>query len=61
VVTLYANGFTVDDGPFRSLVDPANKPFVDAMNQGFVPEARAARVGPQRFALNMLSLVYWGW
>jgi UBX domain-containing protein 1 len=37
VITLYSNGFVVDDGPFRSLDDPANKQFIQEMNRGFVP------------------------
>ena len=34
VVKFFRNGFIVDDGPFRALDDPANKPFLDAMNAG---------------------------
>jgi len=36
-ITVYRNGFTVDDGPFRALDDPANKEFIDDMGQGVVP------------------------
>jgi UBX domain-containing protein 1 len=37
VITLYSNGFMVDDGPFRALTDPANKQFIEEMNQGIIP------------------------
>lgn len=43
VITLYSNGFTVDDGPFRSLTDPSNQAFIDAMNNGFVPDELRAK------------------
>lgn len=37
VITLYRDGFTVDDGPFRPLDDPMNKKFLDDMSRGYVP------------------------
>ena len=37
VITMYANGFTVDDGPFRSLNDPTNQEFIQEMNSGYLP------------------------
>ena len=40
-VTLYKNGFIVDDGPFRDLEDPEhgdkNKKFVADLAQGYAP------------------------
>ena len=36
-VTLYANGFTVDDGPFRDYEAPENRRFIAEMNQNRVP------------------------
>ena len=49
VITMYRNGFTVDDGPFRSLVDPANLPFLRDVAEGLVPreleESAEARNG----------------
>lgn len=36
-VTVYRNGFTVDNGPFRSLSDPLNKKFMDEMALGRCP------------------------
>lgn len=33
---MYANGFTVDDGPFRTLEDPANEPFLRDLARGYV-------------------------
>lgn len=37
VITMYANGFTVDDGPFRALDDPENAPFLSDVAKGLVP------------------------
>eukprot|EP01091_Cochliopodium_minus_P021558 TRINITY_DN992_c0_g1_i1.p1 TRINITY_DN992_c0_g1~~TRINITY_DN992_c0_g1_i1.p1 ORF type:complete len:352 (-),score=134.86 TRINITY_DN992_c0_g1_i1:43-1098(-) len=37
VITLYKNGFTVDDGPLRSNQDPSNKEFLQDVSSGHVP------------------------
>jgi len=37
-ITLYRNGFMVDDGPFRNYTDPPNKKFMDELNKNHVPE-----------------------
>lgn len=37
VLTFYANGFTVDEGPLRSFQDPANAGFLNDVNRGAVP------------------------
>ncbi len=37
VLAMYADGFTVDDGPFRPFADPANKEFLDEIGQGIIP------------------------
>lgn len=37
VITFYQNGFTVDGGPFRSLTDPENQPFLQDVENGRVP------------------------
>jgi UBX domain-containing protein 1 len=37
-VTVYRNGFTVGDGPFRPLSDPLNKKFMDEMAAGRCPQ-----------------------
>ena len=36
-VTMWSSGFQVDDGEFRPLSDPANKPFLEALAGGVVP------------------------
>ena len=36
-VTIYRNGFQVNDGPFRNSDDPNNKQFLEQMAQGYVP------------------------
>ncbi|CAM9364244.1 unnamed protein product [Choristocarpus tenellus] len=37
-ITMYRAGFTVDDGPFRRLDDPANKEFLKDLANGVVPK-----------------------
>lgn len=36
-VTFFREGFTVDDGPYRARDDPANRPFLEALERGLVP------------------------
>ena len=36
-ITLYRNGFQVNDGQFRNSVDPENKLFLEQMAEGYVP------------------------
>eukprot|EP00391_Amoebophrya_sp_Ameob2_P013953 CAMPEP_0178999598 /NCGR_PEP_ID=MMETSP0795-20121207/10157_1 /TAXON_ID=88552 /ORGANISM="Amoebophrya sp., Strain Ameob2" /LENGTH=256 /DNA_ID=CAMNT_0020692405 /DNA_START=133 /DNA_END=903 /DNA_ORIENTATION=+ len=44
-ITLYADGFTVNGGPLRSLADPKNKKFVDDIQAGNAPEELQAADG----------------
>merc|ERR1719272_1988827 len=37
-ITLYRDGFTINDGPLRPLSDPLNKKFVDDIARGQCPE-----------------------
>mmetsp|Transcript_18 Transcript_18/g.23 ORF Transcript_18/g.23 Transcript_18/m.23 type:complete len:275 (-) Transcript_18:289-1113(-) len=37
VITMYRNGFTVDDGPYRRLDDPANSDFLNNLARGRTP------------------------
>ena len=36
-ITMYANGFLVDDGPYRRLDDPANADFLTSLARGQTP------------------------
>jgi hypothetical protein len=36
-ITLFKNGFKVDDGEFRDLSNEENRKFVETINEGFVP------------------------
>jgi hypothetical protein len=36
-ITLYSDGFTVDEGPLRPLTDPENRAFIESVNSGFCP------------------------
>jgi len=44
-ITIYKNGFTVNDGPLRSMEDPAEKKFLAALHQGHVPEELRSKYG----------------
>ena len=37
-MVVYRNGFVVDDGPLRTLEDPANQQFMESLAQGFCPQ-----------------------
>ncbi|CAM9460603.1 unnamed protein product [Ectocarpus sp. 8 AP-2014] len=45
-ITMYNGGFTVDDGPFRRLDDPANKDFLKDLASGLVPKELEAGATP---------------
>merc|ERR1740121_944591 len=51
-VTVYRNGFTVGDGPFRPLDDPLNKKFMDEMSQGNCPSELQQGDAPVHVALH---------
>mmetsp|Transcript_31545 Transcript_31545/g.57328 ORF Transcript_31545/g.57328 Transcript_31545/m.57328 type:complete len:246 (+) Transcript_31545:72-809(+) len=52
-VTVYRNGFTVDNGPFRPLSDPLNKKFMDEMAAGRCPaELQAESAEPVHVAVH---------
>lgn len=50
-VTLYRNGFTVDDGPLRDFTSPANASFLRAIEQGNVPEGKTALFNRQALTI----------
>lgn len=52
-VTLYANGFTVDDGPFRDYEAPENRRFIAEMNQNRVPGELFAKTKGKPVAVNL--------
>lgn len=35
---VYKNGFKINDGPFRSLEDPANQKFMADIKKGYIPQ-----------------------
>ena len=37
VITMYRNGFVVDDGPFRDATSPENQLFIRSLEAGRVP------------------------
>ena len=34
----YANGFIINDEPFRNIEDPKNQKFLDEVMKGFIPQ-----------------------
>ena len=52
-VTLYANGFTVDDGPFRDYEAPENKRFIAEMNQNRVPAELFSKTKGKPVSVNL--------
>eukprot|EP00903_Cladosiphon_okamuranus_P009992 g9478.t1 len=49
-ITMYNGGFTVDDGPFRRLDDPANKDFIQDLTNGVVPKELESETDPGKGA-----------
>jgi len=45
-ITMYRQGFVVDDGPYRRLDDPENAPFLRALAQGRTPQELMENGGP---------------
>lgn len=37
-ITMYRNGFTVDDGPLRDLTSPESRAFIASLENGDVPQ-----------------------
>lgn len=37
IITMYRDGFTVDDGPYRRLDDPSNREFLSSLARGVTP------------------------
>jgi len=37
-IITYRNGFKINDGPFRSLEDPANQKFMADVKKGYIPQ-----------------------
>ena len=38
MITMYRNGFTLDNGTFRPYTDPQNKEFIESVKQGYIPQ-----------------------
>jgi len=52
-LTLYRNGFVVNDGPLRELTDPANQEFMRILVSGGVPPELASSADPVNRSLNV--------
>jgi len=51
-VTLWQNGFTLNDGPLRDPSEPANKKFLQALQQGRIPD-ELAHIDPNALDLDL--------
>lgn len=56
-ITLYRNGFTVNDGPLRSPEDPNNVRFLRELDQGLVPDElrRASNVSADELDVHLVD------
>ena len=52
-ITLWANGFSVNDGPFRNYADPENQTFMAQLNQGRVPQELGSLTHGQPTAVSL--------
>ncbi|KAJ1451623.1 SEP domain-containing protein [Pelagophyceae sp. CCMP2097] len=55
VVTMFANGFTVDDGPFRSLDDEDNQSFIRDVGRGVIPRELEQQAAGGAFNLELVD------
>lgn len=37
-LTVWKNGFQIDDGPFRDISEPENQKFMDEVNKNYIPQ-----------------------
>lgn len=54
-ITMYQEGFVVDDGPFRRLDDPANAEFLRALAQGKTPAELMKDAGPGGITVGLVD------
>lgn len=55
VITFYRDGFTVNDGPYRARTDPANRPFLEAIERGCVDRRTVWSTGGEQDAIVALD------
>jgi UBX domain-containing protein 1 len=54
-ITFWQNGFTVDDGPLRSLEDPANAAFLNDINRGQMPQELISEGGGAESDVHLIN------
>lgn len=54
-ITMYRDGFVVDDGPYRRLDDPANAPFLRALAMGQTPPELMEEAGSSGITVNLMD------
>lgn len=54
-ITMYRDGFVVDDGPYRRLDDPANAGFLRALAMGQTPPELAHDAGPGGITVGLID------
>mmetsp|Transcript_38816 Transcript_38816/g.93969 ORF Transcript_38816/g.93969 Transcript_38816/m.93969 type:complete len:268 (-) Transcript_38816:316-1119(-) len=54
-ITMYRDGFTVDDGPYRRLDDPANAAFLRSLAMGQTPAELAESAGPGGITVGLVD------
>jgi UBX domain-containing protein 1 len=54
-ITMYRDGFTVDDGPYRRLDDPTNAPFLRALAMGRTPPELIEDAGSENVTVSLFD------
>ncbi|ELP93764.1 NSFL1 cofactor p47, putative [Entamoeba invadens IP1] len=54
-VTMYQNGFVVNDGPLREYNTPENKKFIDDVKEGFIPQEYVEMARTSNIAINLTN------
>lgn len=54
-ITMYRNGFVVDDGPYRRLDDPANAEFLNSLAQGKTPRELVQGAGSNDITVGLID------
>ncbi|KAJ0408563.1 hypothetical protein ATCC90586_009584 [Pythium insidiosum] len=55
VITFFREGFTVNDGPYRARSDPANRPFLEAIERGMVPRELEGENRNEQVEINLVD------
>eukprot|EP00002_Diphylleia_rotans_P005417 TRINITY_DN14546_c0_g1_i1.p1 TRINITY_DN14546_c0_g1~~TRINITY_DN14546_c0_g1_i1.p1 ORF type:complete len:378 (-),score=90.14 TRINITY_DN14546_c0_g1_i1:169-1302(-) len=52
-IFLWSNGFSIDDGPLRTLEDPVNRAFIQEIAQGYIPQELTKEAVNEKVAVSI--------